>query len=34
VIKELAFEGGAVGLGGAAAELLDIEGGHSRLKSE
>jgi hypothetical protein len=27
-IEELALEGGAVGLGGAAAELLDVEGSH------
>src|ERR1700675_1864579 len=27
-VEELAFDGGAVGLGGAAAELLDVEGGH------
>jgi hypothetical protein len=27
-IEELAFQGGAVGLRGAAAELLDVEGGH------
>jgi hypothetical protein len=27
-VEELAFEGGAVGLCGAAAELLDVEGGH------
>lgn len=27
-IEELAFDGGAVGLRGAAAELLDEEGGH------
>jgi hypothetical protein len=27
-IEELAFDGGAVGLGGAAAELFDVESGH------
>ncbi len=27
-VEELAFESGAIGLGGAAAELLDVEGGH------
>ena len=27
-IEELALDGGAVGLRGAAAELLDVEGGH------
>lgn len=27
-IEELALDGGAVGLGRAAAELLDVEGGH------
>jgi len=27
-IKELAFDGGAVGLGGATAELFDVEGRH------
>lgn len=27
-IEELAFECGAVRLGGATAELLDVEGGH------
>src|SRR5208282_10100 len=27
-IEELTFEGGAIGLRGAAAELLDVEGGH------
>ena len=27
-VEELAFQGGAVGLRGAAAELLDVEGGH------
>ena len=27
-IAELAFEGGAVGMGGAATELVDVEGGH------
>jgi hypothetical protein len=27
-VEELAFEGGAIGLGGAAAELLYEEGGH------
>ena len=27
-IEKLAFEGGAVGLRSAAAELLDVEGGH------
>jgi hypothetical protein len=31
-IEELAFEGGAVGLGCAAAELLDVEGGHGAAK--
>ena len=29
-IEELAFDGGAVGLGGAAAELLEVEGRHLR----
>ena len=29
-IEELAFDGGAVGLGGSAAELFDVEGGHCR----
>jgi len=28
-VPELAFQSGAIGLGGAAAELLDVEGGHS-----
>jgi hypothetical protein len=28
VVEELAFEGGAIGLRGAAAELLDVEGSH------
>ena len=27
-IEELTFDGGTVGLGGAAAELFDVEGGH------
>jgi hypothetical protein len=27
-IEELAFDGGAVGLGGAATELFDVESGH------
>jgi hypothetical protein len=27
-IEELAFDGGAVSLGGAAAELFDVESGH------
>ena len=27
-IEELALDGGAVGLGGAAAELFDVKGGH------
>ena len=31
-IEELAFQGGAIGLRGAAAELLDVEGGHDSTK--
>jgi len=31
-IKELAFDGGAVGLGGATAELFDVEGRHGGKK--
>lgn len=31
-IQELAFESGAIGLRGAAAELLDEEGGHLALR--
>jgi len=27
-VEELALDGGTVGLGGAAAELFDVEGGH------
>ena len=27
-VKELAFDGGAVGLGSAAAKLFDVKGGH------
>ena len=29
-VEELALDGGAVSLGGAAAELLDVEGGHAK----
>lgn len=32
-IEELAFDRGAVGLGGAAAELFDVEGGHEARKN-
>ena len=32
-IEELAFQGGAVGLRGAAAELLDVEGGHGAYRA-
>ena len=28
--EELAFDGGTVGMGGAAAELFDVEGGHDQ----
>jgi len=33
-IEELAFDSGAVGLGGAAAELLDVEGRHFHSRCE
>ena len=29
--EQLALDGGAVGLGGAAAQLFDVEGGHERI---
>jgi hypothetical protein len=31
---ELAFEGGAVGLGGAASEILDVVGGHGTIVAQ
>jgi len=32
-VEELALDGGAVGVGGAAAELFDVEGGHDARKA-
>ena len=31
-VEELAFDGGTIGLGGAAAELFDVEGGHCMVR--
>jgi hypothetical protein len=33
-IEELTFQGGAVGLGGTAAELVDVESGHLFVKRQ